>query len=106
MRIHTEIRGTIGGHIWMPAIRCTKPFHVKRDQYPFRPSDNIQGERSSLRDIILHVTNDGDFQDAQVLEASIILTAYRQSPRGDTIIVKRVLDIRDFPSVSDCVMGA
>ena len=61
---HAEFRiyGEVKGHIWLPDIECTKEFNVRfsREQKPF----GIQATR--LRDALLHITRDGDFQSCAI----------------------------------------
>ena len=99
-----RITGTIAGKIWMPAATCGKQFDVRRSQYPFSSyvDENGQSVRATLRDMILHVTNDGDFQSAQVIDATV--TFERSTFENNrTRIERRHYDIRRFPSVADMV---
>jgi hypothetical protein len=78
--VRVEISGQLGGTIWMPACKATKGFRdvLNPEGYPF-------GERFSLRDVLDRVTNDGDFQDARILFASLKVT---RTGEGGTMRVR------------------
>jgi hypothetical protein len=88
-----EIRliGCVSGSIWQPAIKCTKNFDF---QFQFRNSDkNIRShnEIDCLRDALLKIIDDGDFQccDVDRIEsATLIVTKQKGS---NTITRERVL---------------
>ena len=103
--VHTsvEVRGIIAGRIWMPAATCGKPFKVLNQKYPHRAGDDLQNERATLRDMVLRVTNNGDFQSCQVIDAQVTFRRTVQTTTG-TKIRTRSMDIRQFPSVADCVV--
>ena len=50
---------TLVGHIWMPSTICYK--HVK----------TTKREDETLRDMLLRVTNDGDFQSCGLTDATL-----------------------------------
>lgn len=97
---HTEvsITGTIAGQIWMPAATCGKHFTI--DESDFRYSD---GSRPTLREMVLRATNDGDFQSCEIIDATVTFKRSTQTLTG-TIVRTRHMDIRQFPSVADCVV--
>ena len=65
-----EIYGTIRGTIWMPAIECTKEVHCK-----FTPKQQpFTREWTGIRDALLHLTNDGDFQSCMLEDVSLRVT--------------------------------
>ena len=69
MRTKITLYGEIAGNIWMPAIECTKAFHLELTRIPRTSSIRTYPgiaprsmEITCLRDALLHLTNDGDFQ--------------------------------------------
>lgn len=99
------ISGTIAGEIWMPGATCGKTFAASNDEYPHN-AGTIDGVSvpATLRDMVLHVTNDGDFQSCSIIDATV---TFERTERTRTGIVTRSrhMDIRQFPSVADCVVA-
>lgn len=61
------ISGTLRGQIWMPAAETTKDFRET-----FTPDDRpFSRQWNGLRDALLYVTNDGDFQACDIEYAVI-----------------------------------
>ncbi len=91
---HVTISGTYGGPIWMPMAVCSKYFKVSSQDY---------SAGDTLRDIVLRLTGDGDFRSAVIADATVTFTRSRRTATG---VVSRVrhMDIRQFPSVADCVV--
>lgn len=102
MKTYTEvtINGTLGGSIWMPSVTCGKYFKLSNQQYPF---GGLHG-KATLRDMVLCATNDGDFQSCSIAEATVTFTRTRETATG-RIVRRRTMDIRQFPSVADCVLA-
>lgn len=70
------LRGTLIGRIWMPSIACTKPFNVQ-----FSPTSRpFARQWTGLRDALLSITNDGDFQECEIGELTIVVE--RPIPSG------------------------
>ena len=66
-----RIYGEVQGPIWWPVgAICTKQFDVRcsREDKPF--SRQIE----CLRDVLLHITNDGDFQNCEISFAVLEIT--------------------------------
>ena len=101
MKITASIHGQIQGDIWMPFTTCTKSFSVgERD---FNYSD---GSRPSLRDMVLHVCNDGDFQSANVSFGYLKLEMLIKRADGHGFTRKvREFDLRLFPSIADSIVS-
>lgn len=80
-----RICGTLQGPIWWPfGAICQKEFdkHFNYQQEPFKyPID-------CLRDALLHITNDGDFQNCEISFAVLIVTKQKGHNK---IIRERVL---------------
>lgn len=90
-RFGITISGTKAGGIWWPSgALCSKDF-----DYRVR-------EDESLRDAILSITNDGDFQSCNIVDATVIATLYKNNRR-----ITRYFDIRSplFPSIADCILS-
>lgn len=99
-----QIIGTIGGRIWMPACVCSKQFKVSNLEYPYTAlTENGRSVKATLRDMILMVTNDGDFQSCLIADATVVFIRTVVTASG-TITRRRAMDIRQFPSVADCVV--
>ena len=90
----------------MPAIVCGKPFKASDAQYPFTSTINQDrhGDRPTLRDMVLHVTNDGDFKSCSIADGTVEFRRVRTLPNGERLTRTRTMDIRSFPSVADCVV--
>ena len=63
IRIYGEVRGTI----WMPAAECVKEFDLELVKIPESESRTAHSmgwpmQIHKLRDALLEITNDGDFQ--------------------------------------------
>ena len=79
-QFRVTIRGTKIGTIWMPAVEATKEF-----EETFTPEDApFTRQFSSLRDSILSILNDGDFQSCSILEAHIEVTRWHDNKRIST----------------------
>lgn len=57
-----RIYGEKRGFIWMPYAECTKDFDIQfsKEPGPFKVC------AETLRDALLHITNDGDFQSCGI----------------------------------------
>lgn len=64
--------GEVAGTIWMPAAECTKEFDVKLVRIARNATTRVAHshgwpmEISELRDALLTITNDGDFQSCSI----------------------------------------
>lgn len=68
-----KLWGKIQGRIWWPQEICEKDFSVT-----FAPNHKpFVREWAGIRDALLHITNDGDFQNAELLELFGEVTYYR-----------------------------
>lgn len=84
----------------MPAITCTKPFDISGDDFLY--SD---GSRPTLRDMVLRVTNDGDFQDANISWGFLRIEMTREHVSGHGKFTRtREFDLRKFASIDDCIV--
>ena len=80
--MQTEIRiyGEVQGTIWMPAAECTKEFDLILEKIPANESRTYPGiaprrmQIHKLRDALLHITNDGDFQSCAITWAQLEIT--------------------------------
>lgn len=98
------ISGTIGGSIWMPAVVCTKEFTANNDQWPYNAyTEDGKSVPATLRDMVLGITRDGDFQSCSIVDATVAFERSRVVGKR-TITTVRYMDIREFPSVADCVV--
>ena len=79
-QIQIRITGTIRGRIWS-GQECEKRFnYLVEDGSHY--SDN---KRLTLRECLLNITNDGDFQDSEILrDCQIIVTYWTKSGKKIT----------------------
>jgi hypothetical protein len=73
MRTKIAFYGEIAGNIWMPTVECTKAFHLELSRIPRTSTTRTYPgiaprsmEITCLRDGLLHLTNDGDFQSCAI----------------------------------------
>lgn len=90
------IEGTIKGNIWTPYEECTKDFRVQ-----FTVTDeSFSHPWVSLRDALLHITNDGDFRDCGIEQAW--LTVERSNGQGTRRTRTVTLDYGSVTQNQDC----
>jgi hypothetical protein len=89
--------GEVAGKIWMPAVECTKTFHLELSRIPRNSNSRTYPgiaprsmEITCLRDALLHVTNDGDFRSCAITWAVLEVSHYL----GDEIHGTRTAKIR------------
>ena len=97
------LQGTIAGTIWMPAATCAKHFKVVDKPGPWGDFHYSDGSRPTIREMVLKATNDGDFQSCSIIDATVTVERRTAGRNGETVR-RRHFDIRQFPSVSDCVV--
>ena len=91
IRIYGELRG----YIWMPNCECTKEFDVT---FSDNPNEPFTRHWTGLRDALLHITNDGDFQSCAI-DWGVVEISYYHNNRRDT----RWFDIPVTPKTADCL---
>jgi hypothetical protein len=98
------LSGRIVGSIWMPAAECEKDFRLELERIPrdsgTRTYPGIAPrsmEITCLRDALLHITNDGDFQSASIAEAWLEVTVYKGNKR-----ITRMWELRGNDGNADC----
>jgi len=84
MRKRITLYGEIAGNIWMPAVECTKEFRLELIRIPRNSTTRTYPgiaprsmEITCLRDALLHITNDGDFQSCSILRSAGGLPLFR-----------------------------
>ena len=83
--IKIRIYGELQGPIWWPAgAICTKEFDLCCD-YEDKP---FRRQIDCLRDALLHITNDGDFQNCEICFAVLEITKQKGLSK---IIRERIL---------------
>lgn len=112
MRTKITLYGEVAGTIWMPAVECTKGFHLELIRIPrdskTRTFPGIAPrsiEIACLRDALLHLTNDGDFQSCAISWARLEVSHYFEGElRGSGTIRthKRAWDLRGKGPNADC----
>jgi len=112
MRTKITLYGEIAGTIWMPALECSKEFHLELTRIPRKSSTRTYPgiaprsmEITCLRDALLHLTNDGDFQSCAISWARLEIWHYFEEETHGTRTVKvrtRVWDLRGQDENADC----
>ena len=112
MRTKITLYGEIAGTIWMPAVECSKEFHLELVRVPRMSSTRTYPgiaphsmEITCLRDALLHLTNDGDFQSCSINWARLEVSHYFGEDGGESRTVKahtRVWDLRGRGENADC----
>src|SRR5579864_6084287 len=112
MRTKITFYGEIAGTIWMPAVECTKAFHLELTRIPRNSKTRTYPgiaphsmEITCLRDALLHLTNDGDFQSCAISWAGLEVSHYFEAEiRGSGTIRThtRVWELRGKGLNADC----
>ena len=114
MRTKIMLYGEIAGTIWMPAVECSKEFHLELIRIPRTSTTRTYPgiaprsmEITCLRDALLHLTNDGDFQSCTITWARLEVSHYFGDETDGTRTVKirtRVRELRGQGHDADCFM--
>ena len=114
MRTKITLYGEVTGTIWMPAVECTKAFHLELTRIPRNSNSRTYSgiaprsmEITRLRDALLHITNDGDFQSCAITWAVLEVSHYSGDATLGTGTVKirtRVWELRGQGQDADCFM--
>ncbi len=93
MNMQITISGFLVGPIWMPPEECYKPFSydLTREQARLQPP-------GTLRDHILNITRDGDFQHCQIADGFLEITIHKPNRTRS-----RSFELDIFPSITDCI---
>ena len=110
MRTTITLYGEVAGQIWMPAVECTKDFRLELTRIPRDSTTRTYPgiaprsmEITCLRDALLHLTNDGDFQSCAITWA--VLEVFHQlgdGTRGTRRTRTRVWELRGSGPNADC----
>ena len=94
MNTYIDISGYIVGPIWWPTNeKGYKPFRHNVKAYNARLS-----KPGTLRDHVLAIIQDGDFQSCEIADGIIEITITKPNRSRS-----RSFDLSLFPSVADCV---
>jgi hypothetical protein len=103
MRKTIKLYGEVAGTIWMPAVECTKEFHLELTRIPRHSTTRTYPgiaprsmEITCLRDALLHVTNDGDFQSCAITWAVLEVSHYSGDETRRTRTVKIRTRVREL----------
>ena len=112
MRTKITLYGEIAGTIWMPAVECSKEFHLELIRIPRTSTTRTfpgiaprTMEISCLRDALLYLINDGDFQSCTINWAKLEISHYFGDESRGTRTVKvrtRVWELRGQDQNADC----
>ena len=112
MRTKITLYGEIAGPIWRPAVECSKEFHLELVRIPRTSTSRTYPgiapnsmEITCLRDALLHLTNDGDFQSCSITWARLEVSHYLGDEARCTRTVKvrtRVWELRGQGENADC----
>ena len=98
--IEYRISGYLVGTIWMPRVECWKDVNfIFQREHTTEPFKRVCDD---LRDAMLQITNDGDFQSCAVAGGILRVINVRQRGQG-RVIREKVYDLARFPSVADMV---
>ncbi len=112
MRKTITLYGEVAGTIWMPAVECSKDFRLELTRIPRHSATRTYPgiaprsmEITCLRDALLHLTNDGDFQSCAITWAVLEVSHYFGDEACGTRTVKtrtRVWELRGRGQNADC----
>jgi hypothetical protein len=112
MRTKITLTGELSGTIWMPAVECSKEFHLELIRIPrksrIRTYPGIMPrsmEITCLRDALVHLISDGDFQSCAINWARLEVShTFGDEMRGTrTVKVRtRAWDLRGQGQNADC----
>jgi hypothetical protein len=102
MRIEYTISGYLVGQIWMPATECWKDVNYTFVRHEEDRANPWQDAREDLREAMLHVTNDGDFQSCGVSHGVLTARILKQGA-GRRYVHEHSWPLDQFPSVCDMV---
>jgi hypothetical protein len=112
MRKKITLYGEVAGNIWMPVVECTKAFHLELARIPRNSTTRTYPgiaprlmEITCLRDALLHLTNDGDFQSCAITWARLEVSHYLGDEPAVTHTVRirtRMRDLRGQGQDADC----
>lgn len=98
-----RLYGEVVGHIWMPHEECRKDFSVTLERIPRNATTRTAYahgwpmEISTLRDALLHITNDGDFRSCSIEWAVLEVTIDEGNKR-----ITRTWEMRGKGENADC----
>lgn len=99
--IEYRISGYLVGMIWMPHVECWKDVNfIFQREHTTEPFKRVCDD---LRDAMLQITNDGDFQWCAIVHGDLIVRKIDGS-RARRIIHERVIPLERFKSVADMVI--
>ena len=112
MRTKITLYGEVAGTIWMPAVPCTKAFRLELIRIPRNSKTRTYPgiaprsmEITCLRDALLHLTNDGDFQSCAITWARLKVSHYFPDETHGTHTTRirtRVWELRGEGQNADC----
>jgi len=112
MRTKITFYGEMAGNIWMPAIECSKTFRLQLTRIPRNSKTRTYPgiaprsmEITRLRDALLHLTNDGDFQSCSITWAVLEVSHYFGDETDGTRTVRvrtRMREVRGQGQDADC----
>src|SRR5688572_22479299 len=86
------ISGYVVGPIWY-GQECYKTF-----TYNLTDEERRWSEPGTLRDHVLAITRDGDFQHCEIADGTLTITTYKDKRKRS-----RDFDLAMFPSIADCI---
>ena len=97
--VSIRIVGNVCGPIWLPPINCTKKFDRTFYRVPVEQNIRRGNEIDCLRDILLKITNDGDFRHCEIEYAVLII----RKQKGN-LTIERSWELRGAGYNADCFM--
>ena len=102
MRTEYTIYGYLVGTIWMPATECYRELEYTFVRHEDERKNSWQDAKKDLREAMLHITNDGDFQSCAVADGVLCVRRVNEG-QGRRSTRERTYDLARFPSVADMV---
>jgi hypothetical protein len=112
MRTKITLYGEVMGKIWMPAVECSKEFRLELNRIPRNSKTRAYPgiaprsmEITCLREALLHLTNDGDFQFCVIAWARLEVSHYFGNETDGTQTIKiraRGWELRGRGENADC----
>ena len=96
-----KISGYLVGPIWMPSTECFKDLAYTFQREQDKPARPFVNTCDDLRDALLTVTNDGDFQHCKVAHGVLTVRRITQGKAGTRITRERSFPLDKFPSIAD-----
>ena len=97
--IRFKIQGTLRGSLWMGGDAEKQINYTVKDGTHF-----VQNERETLREAVLRITNDGDFQGSNLLADSVLIVEMWKANNKRIIRAFELYNPALFPTIADSII--